>query len=138
MQDRPQVMLLAVGAAWCGASAMAAVQPIVGASSEDLTLSVSIVVALTRTRTLALTRTRTRTHTRTRTRLFLPIPNPNPSPNPKQVLFTLLFQFVQPYLALAVGMSHDVAGSWIGASVDQTGNVVVSAAIMSEEAAEGA
>ena len=95
MQNRPQVMLLAVGAAWCGASAMAAVQPIVGASSEDLTLSVSIVV-----------------------------------------LFTLLFQFVQPYLALAAGMSHDVAGSWIGASVDQTGNVVVSAAIMSEEAAE--
>ena len=95
MQRRAQVMLLAVGAAWCGASAMAAVQPIVGASSEDLTLSVSIVV-----------------------------------------LFTLLFQFVQPYLALAAGISHDVAGSWIGASVDQTGNVVVSAAIMSEEAAE--
>ena len=81
-----------------------------GATSEDLTLSVSIVV-----------------------------------------LFTLLFQFVQPYLALAVGMSHltltlalgltltipnpnpdqvgmshDVAGAWIGASVDQTGNDIYS------------
>ena len=81
-----------------------------GATSEDLTLSVSIVV-----------------------------------------LFTLVFQFVQPYLALAVGMSHltltlalgltltipnpnpdqvgmshDVAGAWIGASVDQTGNDIYS------------
>jgi len=95
MENHPQVMLMAVGASWCGASAMAAVQPIVGATSEDLTLSVSIVV-----------------------------------------LFTLLFQFIQPYLALAMGMPHDVAGAWIGASVDQTGNVVVSAAIMSEAAAE--
>jgi uncharacterized membrane protein YadS len=97
MENRPQVMLLSVGAAWCGASAMAAVQPIVGATSEDLTLCVSLVV-----------------------------------------LFTQALQFVQPYFAMAVGLSDAVAGAWIGASVDQTGNVVVSAAIMSEDAAETA
>jgi uncharacterized integral membrane protein (TIGR00698 family) len=97
MENRPQVMLLSVGAAWCGASAMAAVQPIVGATSEDLTLCVSLVV-----------------------------------------LFTQVLQFAQPYFALAVGLSDSVAGAWIGASVDQTGNVVVSAAIMSEDAAETA
>merc|ERR1711937_366554 len=54
------------------------------------------------------------------------------------VLFTQALQFVQPYFAMAVGLSDAVAGAWIGASVDQTGNVVVSAAIMSEDAAETA
>lgn len=83
MANRPLVVLLAVGAAWCGASAMAAVQPIIGASSDDLALSISIVV-----------------------------------------LFTLALQFLQPYVALAVGLDNAVGGAWIGASVDQTGNVV--------------
>ena len=50
--------------------------------------------------------------------------------------FTVIFTFVQPYIAIAVGMPHDVAGAWIGGSVDQTGNVIVSAAIISEEATE--
>lgn len=45
-------------------------------------------------------------------------------------------RFVQPYAAIAVQLDESIAGAWIGASVDQTGNVVVSAAIMSEEAAE--
>ena len=85
MSNRPQVMMLAVGAAWCGASAMAAVQPIVGASGEDLALSISIVV-----------------------------------------LFTLAFQFIQPYAAIGAQLDDAISGAWIGASVDQTGNVVVS------------
>jgi len=50
--------------------------------------------------------------------------------------FTVIFTFVQAYFALAVGMPHDVAGAWIGGSVDQTGNVIASAAIISEEATE--
>jgi len=50
--------------------------------------------------------------------------------------FTVIFTFVQAYIAIGVGMPHDVAGAWIGGSVDQTGNVVASAAIISEEATE--
>ena len=50
--------------------------------------------------------------------------------------FTVIFTFLQPYIALGVGMDHRVAGAWIGGSVDQTGNVVASAAIISEEATE--
>ena len=50
--------------------------------------------------------------------------------------FTVIFTFAQPYIAMAVGMPDDIAGSWIGSSVDQTGNVIVSAAIISEEATE--
>jgi uncharacterized membrane protein YadS len=50
--------------------------------------------------------------------------------------FTIIFTFVQPYVAIGVGMPDDIAGAWIGGSVDQTGNVIVSAAIVSEEAAE--
>lgn len=50
--------------------------------------------------------------------------------------FTVIFTFVQPYFALGVGMNEDVAGAWIGASVDQTGNVIASAAIISEQATE--
>jgi len=49
---------------------------------------------------------------------------------------TVLFTFIQPYVAIAFGMDHRVAGAWIGGSVDQTGNVVASAAIISEEATE--
>jgi len=88
-------MLIAVGASWCGASAISAVAPAVSASSEDVALSISVVA-----------------------------------------FFTIVFTFVQPYVAIAVNMSDAVAGAWIGGSVDQTGNVVVSAAIISEEATE--
>eukprot|EP00797_Seminavis_robusta_P037234 Sro979_g227250.2 (475) ;mRNA; f:20499-21923 len=88
-------MLIAVGASWCGASAISAVAPVVLASSEDVALAISVVA-----------------------------------------FFTVIFTFVQPYVAIAVGMPDDVAGAWIGGSVDQTGNVVVSAAIISDEAAE--
>jgi uncharacterized membrane protein YadS len=88
-------MLIAVGASWCGASAISAVAPVVLASSEDVALAISVVA-----------------------------------------FFTVIFTFVQPYVAMAVGMPDDVAGAWIGGSVDQTGNVIVSAAIISEEATE--
>lgn len=88
-------LLIAVGASWCGASAISAVAPVVSASSEDVTLAISVVA-----------------------------------------FFTVIFTFVQPYIAMAVDMPHDVAGAWIGASVDQTGNVIVSAAILSDEATE--
>merc|ERR1712157_528865 len=50
--------------------------------------------------------------------------------------FTVIFTFVQAYVAIGVGMPDEVAGAWIGASVDQTGNVIASAAIISEEATE--
>jgi len=94
MEERLAV-LVAVGSAWCGASAISAVAPIVAAKPEDVALSISVVA-----------------------------------------FFTVGFTFLQPYLAMGVGMDDEVAGAWIGASVDQTGNVVVSAAIMSDEATE--
>ena len=50
--------------------------------------------------------------------------------------FTVIFTFVQAYAAIGVGMPNDVAGAWIGGSIDQTGNVIASAAIVSEEATE--
>jgi len=50
--------------------------------------------------------------------------------------FTVVFTFVQAYIAIGVGMPDAVAGAWIGGSVDQTGNVIASAAIISEEATE--
>jgi len=49
--------------------------------------------------------------------------------------FTVILTFAQAYFAIAVGMDDNVAGAWIGGSVDQTGNVLASAAIVSEEAA---
>ena len=49
---------------------------------------------------------------------------------------TVIFTFLQPYFAILVGMDERVAGAWIGASVDQTGNVIASAAIISDEATE--
>jgi uncharacterized integral membrane protein (TIGR00698 family) len=88
-------LLISVGAAWCGASAISAVAPIVAAKSEDVSLAISVVA-----------------------------------------FFTLAFTFIQPYFAMAVRMDESVAGAWIGASVDQTGNVIVSAAIISEKATE--
>ena len=93
--DATVVILIAVGASWCGASAISAVAPIVAASSEQVSLAVSVVS-----------------------------------------FFTLGFTFIQPYIAIAAGMPDDIAGAWIGGSIDQTGNVIVSAAIISEEATE--
>lgn len=93
--DATVVILIAVGASWCGASAISAVAPIIAASSEQVSLAVSVVS-----------------------------------------FFTLGFTFIQPYIARAVGMPDDIAGAWIGGSIDQTGNVIVSAAIISEEATE--
>ncbi len=49
---------------------------------------------------------------------------------------TVIFTFLQPYFALLVGMDEIVAGAWIGGSIDQTGNVIASAAIISDEATE--
>jgi len=88
-------LLIAVGATWCGASAISATGSVIGASSKDITLSISVVA-----------------------------------------FFTVIFTFVQPYTALGVGMDEAIAGAWIGASVDQTGNVIASAAIVSERATE--
>jgi uncharacterized membrane protein YadS len=88
-------LLTSVGAAWCGASAISAVAPIVSAKSEDVSLAISVVA-----------------------------------------FFTLALTFIQAYFAMGVGMDEIVAGAWIGASVDQTGNVIVSAAIVSEKATE--
>uniref|UniRef100_A0A7S0GFJ2 Uncharacterized protein n=1 Tax=Proboscia inermis TaxID=420281 RepID=A0A7S0GFJ2_9STRA len=88
-------ILIAVGATWCGASAISAVSAVVGSSSTNVSLSISVVA-----------------------------------------LFTAVFTFVQAYLAIFFGMDDRVAGAWIGSSVDQTGNVVASAAIISEEATE--
>lgn len=93
--DATVVILIAVGASWCGASAISAIAPIVDASSEQVALAVSVVS-----------------------------------------FFTLGLTFIQPYIAMAVGMPDDIAGAWIGGSIDQTGNVIVSAAIISEEATQ--
>jgi Conserved hypothetical protein 698 len=40
-------LLIAVGASWCGASAISAVAPIISASSEDVTLSIGVVAFFT-------------------------------------------------------------------------------------------
>lgn len=88
-------LLTAVGATWCGASAISATGSVIEASSKDITLSISVVA-----------------------------------------FFTVIFTFAQPYIALGVGMDEAVAGAWIGASVDQTGNVIASAAIVSEYSTE--
>lgn len=86
-------LLIAVGATWCGASAISAVSAVVGSSSKNVSLSISVVA-----------------------------------------LFTAILTFVQAYFAVFIDMNERVAGAWIGASVDQTGNVIASAAIVSEEA----
>ena len=93
--DTEVSLLTAVGATWCGASAISATGSVIDASSNNISLCISVVA-----------------------------------------LFTVLFTFAQPYFAIAVGMNEDVAGSWIGGSVDQTGNVIASAAIISERATE--
>ena len=93
--DTELALLTAVGACWCGASAISATGSVIDASSSDISLSISVVA-----------------------------------------LFTVLFTFAQPYFAMGIRMPDDVAGAWIGGSVDQTGNVIASAAIISEEATE--
>ena len=93
--DTELALLTAVGATWCGASAISATGSVIDASSSNISLSISVVA-----------------------------------------LFTVLFTFAQPYFAMGIGMPDDVAGAWIGGSVDQTGNVIASAAIISEEATE--
>ena len=52
------------------------------------------------------------------------------------VFFTVIFTFTQPYFAILVGMDECFTGAWIGGSVDQTGNVIASAAIISDKATE--
>eukprot|EP00002_Diphylleia_rotans_P024556 TRINITY_DN4858_c0_g1_i1.p1 TRINITY_DN4858_c0_g1~~TRINITY_DN4858_c0_g1_i1.p1 ORF type:complete len:507 (-),score=122.95 TRINITY_DN4858_c0_g1_i1:479-1999(-) len=49
-------------------------------------------------------------------------------------VFTIIFMIGDPYIAIALGLDDKVAGAWIGGSVDSTGPVVVSAAIVSEDA----
>jgi uncharacterized membrane protein YadS len=49
---------------------------------------------------------------------------------------TLIFQLATPFSALAMGLTEEVAGAWIGATVDNTGNVVVAANIVGDEATE--
>ena len=49
---------------------------------------------------------------------------------------TVFFTFAQAYLAIGLNMPNDVAGAWIGGSIDQTGNVVASASIISDRATE--
>lgn len=93
--DTSLALLIAVGATWCGASAISAVGSVIGSSSADISLCISVVA-----------------------------------------FFTVIFTFIQPYIAIGVGMDEHVAGAWIGGSVDQTGNVIASAAIISEEATE--
>jgi len=93
--DADLALLVAVGATWCGATAISAVGAVLGSKTSDISTSISVVA-----------------------------------------FFTVIFTFVQAYVAIWTGMNDRVAGAWIGGSVDQTGNVVASAAIVSEEAAE--
>lgn len=41
-----------------------------------------------------------------------------------------------PFFSLAVGLRKVVAGAWIGGAVNNTGNVVASAALLQDQAAE--
>jgi len=93
--DVGPALLIATGATWCGASAIAAIASVLSSPSEDVAVSIGIVAA-----------------------------------------GTVIFTFAQPYFAILVGMDERVAGAWIGASIDQTGNVIASAAIISDEATE--
>eukprot|EP01060_Flectonema_neradi_P024216 TRINITY_DN3283_c2_g1_i2.p1 TRINITY_DN3283_c2_g1~~TRINITY_DN3283_c2_g1_i2.p1 ORF type:complete len:495 (+),score=71.07 TRINITY_DN3283_c2_g1_i2:77-1561(+) len=62
--------------------------------------------------------------------------------NPKEIaiavtlvsFFVSGWMFALPYLAMGIGLHDRVAGAWIGSAVDQTANVVASAAILSDEA----
>lgn len=53
------------------------------------------------------------------------------------VIFTALpLMIIMPYLAFALGLSHDVAGAWFGGNVDTTAAVVAAGSIHSEAAME--
>lgn len=58
------------------------------------------------------------------------------TPSIVSYLITILSHNICFITALGVGMDEAVAGAWIGASVDQTGNVIASAAIISEYSTE--
>eukprot|EP01043_Picozoa_sp_COSAG02_P034541 COSAG02_NODE_2423_length_8895_cov_3.455207_2_plen_524_part_00 len=49
---------------------------------------------------------------------------------------TLVFMLTVPFFSLAVGLRKVVAGAWIGGAVNNTGNVVASAALLQDQAAE--
>ena len=49
---------------------------------------------------------------------------------------TLIFMLSVPFFSLAVGLRKVVAGAWIGGAVNNTGNVVASAALLQDQAAE--
>jgi len=46
---------------------------------------------------------------------------------------TIFFMFALPYIAMATGLHHIIAGAWIGGSINNTGNVVASARILDPE-----
>jgi len=50
------------------------------------------------------------------------------------IAFALPLMVLQPYLAMALGLSADVAGAWIGGNIDTTAAVVGAGAIHSERA----
>lgn len=50
------------------------------------------------------------------------------------ILFALPLMVIQPYLAVGMGLSTDVAGAWIGGNIDTTAAVVGAGAIHSEAA----
>lgn len=49
-------------------------------------------------------------------------------------LITIPFMLIVPYIAKGLDLTDQVAGGWIGTGIDNTGNVVVSGAIFSEDA----
>jgi uncharacterized membrane protein YadS len=49
---------------------------------------------------------------------------------------TIFFMFALPYFSILVGLDRLIAGAWIGGTVNNTGNVVASAAILEDSAAE--
>lgn len=49
---------------------------------------------------------------------------------------TLAFMLTIPFFSLAAGLRKVVAGAWIGGAVNNTGNVVASAALLQDQAAE--
>lgn len=50
------------------------------------------------------------------------------------ILFAFPLMLLQPYLAMSMGLSSDVAGAWIGGNIDTTAAVVGAGAIHSEDA----
>lgn len=52
------------------------------------------------------------------------------------LMWTVFFTVVQPMVAIAAGLDNVVAGAWLGASIDQTGNVVGAAEMVSPVSAE--